>query len=168
MEKNYFEKVHQNEITSKREIQTIFTFNTSKTSEKEISKRASSFVFKKHIKLSMPQLCQFSIDPNCLKKVHGNDVDFSPKVTISKVTVSIFQPSKLYRRKHVETTSVFRTSKLYRRKCVEVTLISHSSKLYRKGTSNWHANLSIFSFRGIGVILATNRHWFDVLCLLGI
>ena len=61
MERNYIEKVHQNDIKSKRDIQTTLIFNISKTYKKEISKRPQYFALQNHIKICTPKLHQFSI-----------------------------------------------------------------------------------------------------------
>ena len=44
----------------------------------------------------------------------------------------IFRPSKLHRKKYVETTWIFRPAKLHRKKYVETTLIFQPTKLHRK------------------------------------
>ena len=46
MERNYFDKVHQNDIKSKRDIQTTLVFNISKTYQKIDSKAATILPFK--------------------------------------------------------------------------------------------------------------------------
>ena len=51
MERNYFEKGHQNDIKSKRDIQTTLLFDISKTYQKETSKHAKFFAFQNHIKI---------------------------------------------------------------------------------------------------------------------
>ena len=43
MEQNYLEKVHQNNIKSKRDIQTTLAFNISETYRKKISKWLQAF-----------------------------------------------------------------------------------------------------------------------------
>ena len=61
IKRNYIEKVHQNDIKSKRDIQTTLIFNISKTYKKEISKRPQFFALQNHIKICAPKLDQFSI-----------------------------------------------------------------------------------------------------------
>ena len=61
MEQNYFEKVHQNEITLKRDVQTTLIFDTSKTYQKEILKQPRLLIFQNHVKTRTSKLHQFSI-----------------------------------------------------------------------------------------------------------
>ena len=77
-EMNYFEKVNQNEITLKRDVQTSFIFNISEASE--ISERTRVFVFQRHITISTSKLHQFSNHRICIE------------------TMSVFRPSKLRRK----------------------------------------------------------------------
>ena len=97
MERNYFEKLHQNKITSKSEVQTALVFNISKTFHKEMAKRQRFFVFQKQIKISTSNFTIKNASKNTLKQR------------------LFFCPSKLGRTKHIETTSFFRPSKLYQK-----------------------------------------------------
>ena len=57
----------------------------------------------------------------------------------------IFRPSKLHRKKYVETTRIFRLA-----------------KLHRKSTWKWRGNSSRFGLRRIDVISTLNRCRFDL------
>ena len=45
VKQNYFEKVHQNKVTSKIEVQVTLVFDISKRPQKEMSKRQRVFIF---------------------------------------------------------------------------------------------------------------------------
>ena len=117
MERNYLEKVHQNDIKSKRDIQTTLVFNISKTYQKEILKQPQLFTFKNHIKI-------------CVTSVFH--LNFNKKFTETRL---IFCPAKSGRKKYIKTTLIFRSSKLRRINYVEATSIFCSPKLHRKSTS---------------------------------
>ena len=77
MKRNYFEKIHRNEFTSKRDGKTTLIFEILKTYQKETLKEPRTFVFQQHIKRTMSKLRQFFNDRNYNEKVHRNDVDYS-------------------------------------------------------------------------------------------
>ena len=56
MERNYHEKVYQNDIKYKRDIETTLVFNISKTYQKNISKRQQFFPFQNRRKLCTSKL----------------------------------------------------------------------------------------------------------------
>ena len=118
----------------------------SKTYQKEISKQTQFFASQSHIKICVTSVFHL----NCAKKY-------------TKTTL-VFRPAKWGRKKYLETTSIFRSSKLRLSNYVEATSIFWSPKSHRKDTSKWReiGNLSIFSFRSIDVISASNWHRFDV------
>ena len=60
MERNDFEKMHQNDFTFKRDIHSL-VFDISKTYQKKITKRPQFFASQKQIKISASKLHQFSI-----------------------------------------------------------------------------------------------------------
>ena len=88
------EKIYQNDIRSKRDIQKSLVFDMSKT-----SKGPHFFVFQKRIKIRASKLHQFSSKIAFKKytettstaitlkeKQHRNDVDFSPiEIVLNKV-----------------------------------------------------------------------------------
>ena len=151
LERNYVEKLHQNEITLKRDIQTIFSFNKSKNYQKEIPKWSpNSFLSKTHhqncIEVHWKDLDLSSIKI-ILKKVHRNDVDFFPiEITLKKihrnnVDFSLIDiMSNKVRRNGVDFLPIKSTSKKY----VETARIFCLSKLHRKNTSKRRENSSIF------------------------
>ena len=61
MQRNYLEKLHQNESVSlKRDAQMTSILSISKTYQKEMSKQARFFDFQKHTKMSSWKLHQFT------------------------------------------------------------------------------------------------------------
>ena len=117
-----------------------------------------------------------------LKKVHWNDVDFSPiKITSKKVhrKNGDFRPIDITSKKYVETTWIFRKSKLRRKVTSKYLLVfAHwyhveqstskrrdfsPSKLHRRNTLKQLGNTTIFSFRRIDVISTSNGCWLHVL-----
>ena len=145
------------------------------------------FLSFKNIKINTSKLIQFSIHRNCVEKIHWNDVDFwsieirsekahRNKVDFWPIEISLknvrwnngkISPIKITLKKVYQTMSIFQLSKLLRRKYVERTSIFCPSKFDRKSTSKQRGNSSIFYFRHIDVIWATNRPRFHVLCQLG-
>lgn len=101
-------------------------------------KRAQNIPLQKHIKISMSQLCQFSIHQNYIQKTHRKNVYFSSTLLRFFIrqnyieTTSIFRPSKLPGRKYVKTTSIFCPSKICQRKYVKTTSFSNPSKLRQR------------------------------------
>ena len=89
VERRPFKKEHRNKIKSKRDGQTSLFFKISQTYQKEILKRPRLFVFQKHIKKSTCKLRRFSIHENYIKKVHPNDIDYSPIEITSKKHVKM-------------------------------------------------------------------------------
>ena len=83
-------------------------------------------------------------------------------------TTCIFRPLKLHRKKYVEITSIFRPAKLYRKKYMETTWIFRPSILHRKSTQKLRGNSSRFGLRRIDVISTSNGDGFDVVYPLGI
>ena len=73
----------------------------------------------------------------------------------------ISRPSKLHRRKCVESTWIFRPAKLHRKKYVESTWIFRPSKSHQKSTRKLRGNPSKFGLRRIDVISTSNRHEFE-------
>ena len=72
MEQNYFEKVHRNEITSKRDVQTTLVFDISKNLPKRVIKTATIFCLSetheyKHVEVTSVSH-QNSIKKNISKK----------------------------------------------------------------------------------------------------
>ena len=95
----------------------IFIFIKTKIYQKEISTRPT-FVYLERIKISMSELCQFSIHQNCIKKYIK--------------TTPIFRPSKLPRKKYMHRNDkIFHASKLCRTRNVEIALIFHPPKSHR-------------------------------------
>ena len=155
----YVGKVHENKITPKRDIQTIFIVNESTIYQKEIPKRPPNLAFQKPVNISISELCQFPIHQNWIEIVHWNDVDpSSTKVTSIKYSKmpSIFHSSKLCRRKYIEITSIF-CPRCYvekvSRKDVHFSPIKITSKNYAEATwiivdilfSMYHRNIDIES-----------------------
>ena len=60
MERNDFQKMHQNDFTFKRDIHSL-VFDISKTYQKKITKWPQFFASQKQIKISASKLHQFSI-----------------------------------------------------------------------------------------------------------
>ena len=111
MEWNCFEKVHRNEITPKKDVQTTLVFDVSKTYQRQISKKAQFFVFQKHIKISTSKLHN-----------NGNNVDFSP-ITLYKVRWNDIDFSL------IEITS--------NKKCQNVVDLSTHRNYVKESTSKW-------------------------------
>ena len=63
---------------------------------------------------------------------------------------------------------ISRPSKLHRKRCVESTWIFRPSKSHRKSTRKWSGNSSKFGLQRIDVISTSNPRRFDVVCPLGI
>ena len=68
MERNYFEKVHRNEITSKSEVQTALAFVVSKTFD-------NNFLSIKNKSKSAPRIC-ISFPSKLHQKIPRNYVEF--------------------------------------------------------------------------------------------
>ena len=77
MKRNYFEKIHRNEFTLKRDSKTTLIFKILKTYQKKTLKEPRIFLLQQHIKRTMSKLRQFFINRNYNEKVHRNDVDYS-------------------------------------------------------------------------------------------
>ena len=75
VEQKNFEKVHENEIASKTDLQTTLVFDTSISYQKETSKRPRFIVFQKHFKKAWWRFINFPSDLH--KKIHRNNLRFS-------------------------------------------------------------------------------------------
>ena len=75
LERNYFQKVHRNKNTSKRDVQTTLIFDVSKTYQKRYETDHDVLSFKT-FKINTSKLLQFFIHRNFMEKIHQNKVDF--------------------------------------------------------------------------------------------
>ena len=98
-ERNYFEKVHQNEITLKGDNQNIFIFNKMKTSQKEISKRLPILHFRN----------------TSQKHVGAASIFNSSKLPQIRTTLT-FRPWKLLRKMFFKLRTQFFVHRIYVKK----------------------------------------------------
>ena len=79
-------QISSHQIAASVMLCAIYIFNESKMCQKDISKRTHYFIFQKHIKISATKFCPFSIHWNCIEKVNQNEMEFlAIKITLKKV-----------------------------------------------------------------------------------
>ena len=153
MERSYFEKVHWNDIKSKRDIQTTLVFNISKTYQKKDTKTNAIFcVSKLHQNMR-------SFPSKLHQKIHQNNVDFSSIEIRSKIVhrndvdISLIEvtPNKVHLN-GVDFWLIEITSMKVRQNNVEFLPIEITSKKYIEMTWKF---INIF-FGCINVISTSN------------